>query len=98
MLLGEVVSVSGFPLSLDAVQTVIQNDELARSFEQAGPIFMVRLRLDPDPDSVSGYRWTSRRGNETAVSSGILTSVEIVTKQRRPITLVMPALRDMLAL
>lgn len=98
MLLGRVVSVSEFPLSLDAVRAVIQNDELARSFGKDGPAFMVRLRLDLDPASVSGYRWTSRRGDETALSSGILTSVEIVTRQRRPIALAIPALRQLLAL
>ena len=95
-MLGTVNSVSGFPLSFEAIRTLIQNDELARSFMKAGPPFMVRLRLDPDPDSVSGYRWTSRRGDGVPVSSGIPASAEIVTEQRRPITMVLPALRGLL--
>ena len=96
MLLGHVESVSAFPMSFDAVRNVIENEDLARSFMQAGPPFMVRVALDKDPASVSGYKWTSHRGNAVPVSSGIPASAEIVTEWRRPLSMVMPALRDLL--
>jgi HlyD family secretion protein len=95
---GIVASVSEFPLSLEAVRAIIQNEELARSFVQSGPPFMARVRLLPDPDSLSGYKWTSRRGATLAMSSGIPASVEIVTELRRPIAMVSPAMRDLLGL
>jgi HlyD family secretion protein len=98
MLQGEVSAVSDFPLSFDALRSIIQNEDLARSFMTGGPPFLVRVRLLPDPGSASGYRWTSRRGDEIAISSGIPTSVEIVTEKRRPIALLVPALRGMLTL
>ena len=93
---GEVASVSQFPLSFEAINTIIGNDDLARTFTRSGPPFLVRISLRPDPASVSGYRWTSRRGNTVLVSSGIPAHVEIVTDLRRPIALVIPALREML--
>ncbi len=96
MLLGHVESVSAFPLSFDAVRTIIQNEDLARSFMQGGPPFLARVRLEPDPDSVSGYRWTSQRGETVAISSGMPASVEIVTEWRRPISMVIPAFRTIL--
>lgn len=95
---GEVASVSDFPLSFEAIRAIIQNEELARSFIRTGPPFLVRVRLRPDPATASGYRWTSRRGDEVAISSGIPASVEIVTEQRRPIAMVIPALRNLLSI
>jgi HlyD family secretion protein len=98
MLEGEVASVSDFPLSFEAIRALIQNEDLARSFIEKGPPFLVRIRLQPDPNSVSGYRWTSRRGDAVALSSGVAATVEIVTELRRPIAMVIPALRDMLSI
>jgi HlyD family secretion protein len=98
MLEAEVASVSDFPLSFEAVRAMIQNEELARTFMRAGPPFLVRLRLRPDPESASGYRWTSRRGRDVALSSGILANIQVVTDRRRPIAMVIPALRDLLAI
>ena len=93
---GEVASVSQFPLSFEAINTIIGNDDLARTFIKAGPPFLVRIKLRPDAASISGYRWTSRRGDLVPVSSGIPAHVEIVTELRRPISLVIPALRELL--
>ncbi len=95
---GTVASVSDFPLSLQAVRAIIQNDELARTFVQSGPPFMARVRLLTDPDSLSGYKWTSRRGATLAMSAGIPATVEIVTEMRRPVAMVIPAMRDLLGL
>lgn len=97
MLIGTVASVSEFPLSLDAVRALLQNTELANTFVSAGPPFLARVHLREDPASASGYLWTSQRGGEVAVSSGILANVEIVTQFRRPIALVIPALRRLLS-
>lgn len=98
MLEADLLSVSDFPLSFEAVRAIIQNEELARSFMTRGPPFLLRLRLRRDPDSVSGYRWTSRRGQEVALSSGVPAQVQVVTERRRPIAMVIPALREWLAL
>lgn len=95
---GEVTSVSDFPLSMDAIRSIVGNDDLARSFTRSGPPFLVRVMLRTDPASASGYRWTSRRGDAVIISSGIPAHVEIVTALRRPIALVIPALRELLAL
>jgi HlyD family secretion protein len=95
---GEVASVSQFPLSFEAINVIIGNDDLARTFTKSGPPFLVRVRLRADAGSISGYRWTSRRGDAVVVSSGIPAHVEIVTILRRPIALVIPALRELLAI
>ena len=97
-LVGAVTSVSEFPLSFDAVRALMQNDELARSFLHSGPPFLARVTLERDNRSASGYRWTSSRGEQVTVSSGIPTRIEIVTEYRHPIALVIPALRRILAL
>jgi HlyD family secretion protein len=96
MLLGHIASISALPVSLDAIRTVIQNEDLARTFEASGPPFMARVTLEPDKNSISGYGWTSQRGDTVAVSSGMSAAVEIVTEWRRPIAMVIPAFRELL--
>jgi len=74
---------------------VLGNDQLAKTFASAGPPFTARVTLEVDPNSVSGYRWTSRKGAQLPLSAGTLCSAEVTVKQRAPITLVIPLLREL---
>ena len=75
---------------------VLQSPELAEAFSVDGPPYAGRVSLDADPMTASGLAWTSSRGASRTVSSGTLVDVEIKVESRPPITLVAPALRQML--
>jgi len=92
---GEVEWVSEFPASMAGMRAVLGNDQLAKTFASAGPPFTARVTLEVDPNSVSGYRWTSRKGAQLPLSAGTLCSAEVTVKQRAPITLVIPLLREL---
>lgn len=96
-LVGKVVSVSDFPVSVDAVRALISNDDLARSFMSNGPPYKVLVRLQRDPATSSGYTWTSSRGAGITLDSGITLEADITVELRRPIEMVIPALRDLLS-
>lgn len=93
-LIGTVKSISAFPVTLGGMRAALQNDELARTFSREGPPFMARVSLRPDPSTVSGYAWTSNRGSTIALSSGTIATAELTVKRQRPITLVIPLLRE----
>lgn len=91
---GEVVSISDFPVSMEGIRAVVDNPSLAQSFVTAGPPFLARIRLDRDPDALSGYRWTSSKGADLVLSGGTLATVEVETSTSRPIDMVVPLLKE----
>ena len=95
---GQVVSVSDFPMSFDAIQASVRNDGLARSFMERGPPYEVIIRLERDPATSSGYRWTSGKGVSVVLTSGTTLTADVTIEFRRPIEMVIPTLRDLLNL
>ena len=88
-----VSEVSRFPLTADAIQAIVHNDNMMREFSRSGPPILARLRLQPDPTTASGYAWTTARGSETPLTAGGAAGAEIQVKSEAPINLVIPALR-----
>jgi len=92
--IGTVDWISEFPATLDGMRAVLQNDELARTFAQSGPPYVARILLDRDPETASGYRWSSARGAELPLTGGTLARGEITVSEQAPISLVIPLLRE----
>jgi len=96
--MAQVVSVSDFPMSFEAIQASVRNDSLARSFMERGPPYEAIVRLERDPATSSGYRWTSGKGVSVVLTSGTTLTADVTIEFRRPIEMVIPALRDLLNL
>ncbi len=92
---GVVENVSQFPVSVSGIVSVLQNQELAQTFSQSGPPYASRVRLLPDPSTASGLAWTTEKAANETLVSGTLASVEIKTDSQRPISMVIPLLRDL---
>jgi HlyD family secretion protein len=95
---GHVVSISNFPLSFEAIQASVRNEGLARSFMERGPPYEAIVRLERDTATASGYRWTSGKGVSVVLASGTTLTADVTIEFRRPIEIVIPALRDLLKL
>jgi NHLM bacteriocin system secretion protein len=94
MILGRVVSVSPHPEGQAELADRLGNPDLARLMAQNGAPFEVRATLDNPPDGRSDrYAWTSQRGEEISLSSGLLLTANVTVRRAPPITLVIPALR-----
>lgn len=93
MIHGKVVSVSPQPEGQAEIAERLGNPELARLMARNGAPFEVRATLDVSPDNPEHYAWSSRRGQEVALSSGLLLSANVTVRRAPPITLVIPALR-----
>jgi HlyD family secretion protein len=97
-LLAEMSWVAAFPATPSGMRSVLQNEELVRSFLRGGPPFSARAELLPDPGSASGYRWTSEAGRGLALSSGTPVRATVVVRRQAPVTLLLPALGAWLGL
>ena len=95
---GVVESLSQFPVSSEGMLAELQNRDLVRMFSEQGAPYSGRVRLLTDPTTESGFEWTSPRGADRVITSGTLASVEVKTEAQRPITLVIPALREFLGI
>jgi HlyD family secretion protein len=97
-LVGKVSYVSEFPATPDGMMRVLANPTLVQGLSAGGSPFAAYIDLETDTQSSSGYKWSSFKGNEVPVNSGTLTTVSITTRERKPIDLVIPLIREALGL
>lgn len=95
-LLGKVTWAAEFPSSQRGMMRLLGNEALVTGLMQQGPPIQVNVALIPDPGTPTGYRWSSSRGPDLEISSGTLTSGNIVVRQERPLSLLIPTLREKL--
>ncbi|MGA2985522.1 MAG: NHLP bacteriocin system secretion protein [Terriglobia bacterium] len=95
---GKVVYAGEFPASFDALMRNFQNETLVRSIMAAGPVTELRVILERDPASMSGYKWSSSRGPAITISSGTLCTVQVITRQQPPVSLLFPFFKGKLGL
>lgn len=95
-LLGRVKSVEDFPSTRLGMMGDLRNEQLVDSFIQAagGAPIAVRAELLTDPNTPSGYRWSSGKGPKVVLTSGTRCAGAVVTRSQRPIALVFPALDE----
>jgi multidrug efflux pump subunit AcrA (membrane-fusion protein) len=93
---GTVRTVAEFPSTAQSIGATLVNDELVKTFTQMSAPVEIRIDLQPDPNTTSGYRWSSPSGPPLKLSNGTLLSASIVVEEQRPITLILPFLKDML--
>ena len=96
-IIGEVVSVSSFPVSREAAMNIVGSKELAFALTGQGAMIEVETKLQGalSPDSESGYEWTSKNP-PVAVSQGTTTMNRVRVDDRAPITYVLPLIRTWL--
>ncbi len=98
MILGTVGEVSDFPSTVEAMQAVLRNEQLVRSFSSAGAPYAARVRLTRDPATPSGLAWSGGQGPSQQFSSGSLAEAEVTVAWRRPISYVIPWLKKITGL
>jgi len=90
--------VSQAPISYEGTLRYVKNDALARAMLGTGNPYVLEAHFLPDTTTSSGYRWTSGRGPDLQVTSGMLATAQIDVERHPPITLVIPALRRLLGI
>lgn len=96
-MLGQVAAVGEFPASERGMLRTLGSQELVNRFAAIGTPIEVQVALLPEPASSSGYRWSSKDPGLT-IGNGTLCAVQIVTERKRPISLVLPLLKETMGL
>ena len=63
--------------------------------EPKGPLIEVKTTLKRDQSTISGYDWGGGPGPSMQLTAGTPTNVRVLVEERRPISYVIPILRDL---
>ncbi len=97
---GKVLSVSQFLVSEQAMMAVIHNQGLVSELYKAGPPRAVTIELSIDPTTASGYQWSSKAGGKVVFNtvSGNFCIGSVIIEKQKPISLVIPFLKQLAGL
>ena len=86
-LLGVVRSVSQYPMTIQGIQQHLGNAQLAQWILQAQNSSVMEITFDlvKDPDSESGYLWTSQVGEHRPITPGSFCTGSIIIERKPPI-------------
>jgi HlyD family secretion protein len=92
-MIGRIISLSAYPATPEGMAATLHNAELVSRFSHGGAPYAAVVQLEADPGAPSGYRWSSGRGPDLRITSGTLVHAEVVTRERRPLDLLLPLIR-----
>lgn len=95
-IMGTVTQISTFPITKDGAATVVGNTELVENLiSKVGSVIEVQAKLQFDPSTPSGYKWSSSQGPvNLQLSSGTTATARVTVEEQTPITLILPFLRE----
>lgn len=101
-IVGKVTQVSPFPVTVEEMATIMGSQSLAESFVEKiarisgskAPV-QVFAQLETDPNTISGYKWSSSDGPALKLSSGTTTQVRVKVGEVAPISYVIPLFRSL---
>lgn len=95
-IVGEITNVSSLPVTKEGALSVIGHPELVRNLiGETGAAIEITANLKTDPNTISGYKWSSSKGPESKITPGTTATVRVTIEQRSPITFVLPFLREL---
>jgi HlyD family secretion protein len=89
--------VSDYPATPGSMMMLMQNEGLVRDLSGQTPPTEIRATLKT-ADSLSGYQWSSAKGPDVRIASGTICHAEITIRRQRPLSLVIPILKNTLGL
>jgi len=93
---GRVASITDRGVSTEELQAVLRNLELTKSLMGNGSPLLARIELFGDPNTDSGFAWWTGDGPPFRITRGTRVAVDVIVDEKRPLALLMPALRKLL--
>ena len=95
---GRVLSITELSVSKAEVDAILRNTELTKSLMGDASPLLAQVELFLDKATPSGFAWWGGPGPPYPVTRGTRVAVDVEVDHRRPIGLVIPALRNLLGL
>ena len=94
---GTILQVQLLPVNEEAVISRLGNPSWMKALggKSEGPLIQVLTSLRHNRSTYSGYDWGGGSGPNLKLSPGTPTSVRVLVEERRPISYVIPILRDL---
>jgi hypothetical protein len=89
LLRGQVVSVSPYPLTKEALGILLGGQLAASQFASVSNPELVVINMVRDPKTASGFAWTSAAGSPGPLRSQVPVTAAITIGSERPINLVL---------
>ena len=93
---GSVEYVDEYVTSRAEIRNQVAVTSLVDSFIQDGPVIEVRLNLEKDETTESGYWWSSKKGRSMDLVNGTMVAADISIEEKAPITMLLPYIREKL--
>lgn len=94
---GKILSMRTLPVRDEAVVKRLGIQSLLESVrgKQSEPLIEVTTTLQKDEKTQSGYDWGGSPGPQLKITAGTTTKARVLVEERRPISYVVPILRDL---
>ena len=87
---GRVLSISEYPATDAELMATLQNETLAHVLAEGEPVNEVRVEMEKDASTPSGFLWSTPQGAPFHITPGSLCKVSIITREERPLQLLVP--------
>ncbi len=87
---GRVLSVSPLPATREGIRRTLRNDQLVEQLSAGRAVVEVRVALDGDAATPTGFAWTSSDGPDKGVGAGTLARARIVIDRVRVLSFLRP--------
>ncbi|KTC71518.1 Colicin V secretion protein CvaA [Legionella birminghamensis] len=94
-MLGKVSYVSPYPSNSDSMKAVLKNTELVQHLSEKNLPIEIRILLQKDASTASGFQWTSASGPPQAITAGTMVEINIIVRKQAPVTLLLPGLKKL---
>ena len=91
---GTVTYVDSYVTSVNEMQALLGDDMLVNTFLQNGPVAAVICKLEEDPNTTNGFKWSSEQGGELVMQDGSFAIVSVTISEQRPLERSLPALYE----
>lgn len=90
-ILGRVDTVYPYPVSMGEVIQAVGNPQIVSYMMQTSPAMtLVIIKPELDANTVSGFKWTSRKGPNFRLETGTLCKAYVTIEERSPISFLIP--------
>lgn len=89
-IVGEIQEINNFPATEEFMRKLLVDKDVVRIFASKGPVYYAKAKLIKDPKTVSGLKWTSRKGVPYKIKPGMICETEIYVDFVSPMSFVIP--------
>lgn len=95
-ILGRIVSVSEYPVTVQTARERLGSIELAEAYAGGAACLEVLVDIVTDEMTVSGYKWSTLSGPPHGIENGTVCTVTVIVDRQRPVEMVIPQIKNLL--